>query len=268
MGPQTGASRPPALLQRRGRISGTRRIPARRSHSRGRVAVLGPAPTKDNARSGLKNGVPAFPDRLAWGLDTRKSPTAQDRSACLRLFETTSRRPVSPRPAPVHRLHYDRDAHPRVGIKRIHKKIPVIGVDDVDRIAVIPAPRPGLGEPKPEAPVLKAGKSTDQPRLADAKTVLPAKIRFVAVLGNAPAAAHAQPQFRLLPAPRNFFLRAPRRCRFPKVVACGLPASASASRRPGRGSGLGTRPRDRALLPLRPRRLRRPASRRNPLLRR
>src|SRR6185437_11663232 len=135
MGPQTGASRPPALLQRRGRISGTRGIPARRSHSRGRVAALGPAPTnerlsgrgetgwlartqggcepqrgstpredsrptEDNARSGLKNGVPAFPDRLAWGLDTRKSPTAQDRSACLRLFETTSRRPVSPRPAP------------------------------------------------------------------------------------------------------------------------------------------------------------------------
>src|SRR6185437_8996740 len=57
-------------------------------------------PTEDNARSGLKNGVPAFPDRLAWGLDTRKSPTPQDRSACLRLFETTSRRPVSPRPAP------------------------------------------------------------------------------------------------------------------------------------------------------------------------
>src|SRR6185437_11583291 len=57
-------------------------------------------PTEDNARSGLKNGVPAFPDRLAWGLDTRKSPTALDRSACLRLFETTSRRPVSPRPAP------------------------------------------------------------------------------------------------------------------------------------------------------------------------
>src|SRR6185437_15724822 len=26
-------------------------------------------PTEDNARSGLKNGVPAFPDRLAWGLD-------------------------------------------------------------------------------------------------------------------------------------------------------------------------------------------------------
>ena|SRR6185437_6865577 len=58
-------------------------------------------PTEDNARSGLENGVPAFPDRLAWGLDTRKSPTAQDRSACLRLFETTSRRPVSPRPAPI-----------------------------------------------------------------------------------------------------------------------------------------------------------------------
>src|SRR6185437_8099382 len=57
-------------------------------------------PTEDNARSGLKNGERAFPDRLAWGLDTRKSPTAQDRSACLRLFETTSRRPVSPRPAP------------------------------------------------------------------------------------------------------------------------------------------------------------------------
>src|SRR6185437_12976619 len=56
-------------------------------------------PTEDNARSGLKNGVPAFPDRVAWGLDTRKSPTAQDRSACLRLFETTSRRPVSPRAA-------------------------------------------------------------------------------------------------------------------------------------------------------------------------
>jgi len=40
-------------------------------------------PIEDNARSGLKNEVPAFPDRLAWGLDTRKSPTAQDRSACL-----------------------------------------------------------------------------------------------------------------------------------------------------------------------------------------
>src|SRR6185437_13384304 len=52
----------------------------------------------ENATSGLKNGVPAFPDRLAWGLDTRTSPTAQDRSACLRLFETTSRRPVSLRP--------------------------------------------------------------------------------------------------------------------------------------------------------------------------
>src|SRR6185437_9422407 len=56
--------------------------------------------TEANARSGLKNGVQAFPDRLAWGFDTRKSPTPQDRSACLRLFETTSRRPVSPRPAP------------------------------------------------------------------------------------------------------------------------------------------------------------------------
>src|SRR6185437_14915840 len=58
-------------------------------------------PTEDNARSGLKNGVPAFPDRLAWGLDTRQGPTAQDRSACLRLFETTSRGPASSRPAPL-----------------------------------------------------------------------------------------------------------------------------------------------------------------------
>src|SRR6185437_9831189 len=111
-GPRTGASRPPALLQRRGRISGTRGAPARRSHSRGqaparrshsrnRLAALEPAPTEGNARSGLKNGEPAFPDRLAWGLHTRESPTAQDRSACLRLLETTSRRPVSPRPAPL-----------------------------------------------------------------------------------------------------------------------------------------------------------------------
>src|SRR6185437_5913187 len=55
-------------------------------------------PTEDNARSGLKNGVPAIPDCLSWGIETRKSPTAQDRSACLRLFETTSRRPDPPRP--------------------------------------------------------------------------------------------------------------------------------------------------------------------------
>src|SRR6185437_2358229 len=145
MGPQIGASRPPALLQRRGRISGTRRIPARRSHSRGRVAALGPAPTKDNARSGLKNGVPAFPDRLVWGFDTRKSPTAQDRSACLRRFESTSRRPVSPRPAPVHRLHYDRDAPTRVALKPLHNKITATGADHEAPIHVIHPPRPALG---------------------------------------------------------------------------------------------------------------------------
>src|SRR6185437_15584723 len=45
-----------------------------------------------------------FPDRLAWGLDTRTSPTPQDLSACLRLFETTSRRPVSPRAAAYARV--------------------------------------------------------------------------------------------------------------------------------------------------------------------
>src|SRR6185437_1981534 len=39
------ASRPPAFLQRLGRISRTGGAPARRSHSRGRLAAPGPAPT-------------------------------------------------------------------------------------------------------------------------------------------------------------------------------------------------------------------------------
>src|SRR6185437_814259 len=45
-----GVSRALALLQRAGRISGTRGAPVRRSNSRGRAAALGPAQTLDNAR--------------------------------------------------------------------------------------------------------------------------------------------------------------------------------------------------------------------------
>src|SRR6185437_13097665 len=47
----------------------------------------------------LKNREPASPDRLAWSFETRKSPTALDRSACLRLFETTSSGAFTPREA-------------------------------------------------------------------------------------------------------------------------------------------------------------------------
>src|SRR6185437_7687619 len=130
-----GRSRPPAFLQRGGRISGTRgetalgpaptnerlsgrgetgwlaRTQGGREPQRGSTPREDSRPTEDNARSGLKNGEPVFPDRLAWGLDTRKSPTAQDRSACLRLFETTSRRPVSPRAAPVAAVYSCRGAY-------------------------------------------------------------------------------------------------------------------------------------------------------------
>jgi len=193
MGPQIGASRPPALLQRRGRISGTRGIPARRSHSRGRIAALGPAPTnerlsgrgetgrlartqggrepqrgsmpvrstdedsrptEDNARSGLKNGEPAFPDRLAWGLDTRKSPTAQDRSACLRLFETTSRRPVS-RQRPSCRTRHARGRPPR--LDRPPDRPSRRGKADQREAAVAPAQRQQCATRRSPA---KSGRAT------------------------------------------------------------------------------------------------------------
>src|SRR6185437_6586155 len=93
-GPRNSERRAPAgeRLWGRGETGWMARTQGGREPQRGWMPREDSRPTEDNARSGLKNGEPAFPDRLAWGLDTRKSPTAQDRSACLRLFETTSRR--------------------------------------------------------------------------------------------------------------------------------------------------------------------------------
>ena len=173
-----GRSRPPAFLQRGGRISGTRgetalgpaptnerlsgrgetgwlaRTQGGREPQRGSTPREDSRPTEDNARSGLKNGEPVFPDRLAWGLDTRKSPTAQDRSACLRLFETTSRRPVS-RQRPSCRTRHARGRPPR--LDRPPDRPSRRGKADQREAAVAPAQRQQCATRRSPA---KSGRAT------------------------------------------------------------------------------------------------------------